>query len=149
MSRARGGRPVTHATKWLARRLETNRIEPRTRRLLNKLQVELASAPLETVRALLLARYGRKELIAQQAEAYLLADPNATPSKWLLGLWNSMRRDVELLALLEERASRDDVPDWQTYSQDCTATSQPHAAPQVEAQPADAAGTAVDGQEGK
>jgi hypothetical protein len=52
MSQARIGRPATHGAHWLARRLETNRIEPRTRRLLNKLQAELTKAPLETVRAL-------------------------------------------------------------------------------------------------
>lgn len=118
MSTNRGGRPVTHGTRWLAVRLEHNRLEPRLRRLLNRLHTELAASPLDTVRGLLIARYARKELVAQQGEAHLLADPDATPSKWLLGLWNSMRRDVELLALLERDA---DKPDDGTLCDRCDA----------------------------
>jgi hypothetical protein len=85
------------------------------RRTLNKMQIELATAPIETVLALVLARYARKEIIAQHGEAQLLADSNATPSKWLLGLWNSMRRDAELIAVLEPRVSEDRTPSLAEY----------------------------------
>jgi hypothetical protein len=106
---------LVHGARSLASRLTKNRLEPRLRRVLNRLQLELATAPIETLLALALARYARQEIIAQQAEAHLLADQNATPSKWLLGLWNSMRRDAELIAVLEPRVSQAQTPSLAEY----------------------------------
>lgn len=95
--------PPTHGAKALAARMRDNRIEPRTRRALSRLQRELAASPWETLAALVQGRLARRELLCQRVEAYLLATPESEGGKWLLGLWAAQRRDVELLALLVQR----------------------------------------------
>lgn len=107
---SRIGRPVVHAAHWLAVRLERNRLEPRVRRMLTKLQRDLHTSTWETVRALTLGRLARRELLIQQREASLLADPAAEGGKWLLGMWGAQRRDIELLALLERLGDPADQP---------------------------------------
>lgn len=116
MSQKRGGRPITHGSRWLAIRIEKNRITPRLRRLINRLQRELTAAPFETLKALTLGRMARRELLIQQREAYLLADEDADGGKWLVALWNAQRRDTELLALLEKLPDPNDrTPSLEGY----------------------------------
>jgi hypothetical protein len=103
-------RPITHGARWLAARLEANRLEPRVRRMLGKLQRALAADTWKTVAGLAQGRIARRELLMQQREAHLLADPNAEGGKWLLGMWAAQRRDLELLALLEKQRA-DEHPD--------------------------------------
>jgi hypothetical protein len=103
VSKFRRGAAPTSAAWQLATRLETNRLEPRVRRMLNRLTRELTAAPVETIRGLLLARIARKELVAQQAEAYLLANTDKGVTEWVGTLWNSLRRDIETLSLLEQQ----------------------------------------------
>ncbi len=122
------GRPVTHAAGWLARRLEQNRLEPRVRRMLGKLQRELHASTWETLRALVLGRLARRELLIQQREAHLLADPAAEGGKWLLGLWAAQRRDMELVGLLERMGNpADRPPPLEAYlAARCQAAVAPH-----------------------
>jgi hypothetical protein len=104
-------RPIVHGARQMGRQLDVggpyraaamkNRIEPRTRRQLSKMERRLRAAPFEAVRADLLARMARKELVCQMAEAHLIANPDEGVSRWLGVLWNSLRRDAETLALLE------------------------------------------------
>lgn len=130
MSTNRAGRPVTHGANWLAVRLEKNRIEPRIRRLINRLQRELTTAPFETVKGLTLGRLARRELLIQQREAHLLADSNAEGGQWLVALWNAQRRDTELLVVLDKIPDpADRLPDLDQYlrSKSGTPAAQPAA----------------------
>lgn len=131
-------RPVTHGARWLAARMEANRLEPRVRRMLAKLQRALAADTWETVAGLVQGRIARRELLMQQREAALLADPNAEGGKWLLGLWNAQRRDLELLALLERQREGEETPRLEDYLA-TRATRGPEAHPT----PLDAPGTAA------
>jgi hypothetical protein len=94
---------VTHGARWLAARIDKNRIDPWVRRQVNKLQTALAKDPWPTVAGLVQGRIARRELLAQRMEAHLLAEPNAEGGKWLVALWTAQRRDLELLALLERQ----------------------------------------------
>src|SRR5262249_34328285 len=101
------GRRPTHGVRQLARRVQEQRLAPRTPRPLANLHHAIAAEPLDAVRAHLIGRIARKELIAQRAEAALLAEGDLLLAtglgKFAGWLWNSWRRDVELLALLEEK----------------------------------------------
>lgn len=105
----------SHGAHWLAARVEANRLEPRVRRMLAKLQKALATDTWETVAALVQGRIARRELLMQQREAALLADPTSEGGKWLLGLWAAQRRDLELLALLERQREGETVPNLTDY----------------------------------
>jgi hypothetical protein len=94
----------------LAKRIEANRLDPRVRRMLARLQNALHGKTWETVRGLVEGRVARRELMMQQREAALLADSTAEGGAWLLGMWAAQRRDVELLALLERIGDKDAQP---------------------------------------
>jgi hypothetical protein len=98
----------THGGRALERRLRQNRLEPRERRALRKLDAAIVAAPLDAVRDLYRARIARKELLCQRGELAALTDPEFAGTKWLGLLWNSLRRDVELLAHLESRTQREE-----------------------------------------
>jgi hypothetical protein len=98
----------SHGANWLAARLEANRLEPRVRRMLAKLQKALATDTWGTVTALVQARIARRELLMQQREAALLADPTGEGGNWLGCMWNAQRRDLELLALLERQGDSEE-----------------------------------------
>src|SRR5262245_49118369 len=125
----RGGRPVIHGSRWLAVRLEQNRIEPRIRRLIARLQRELTATPFGTLRALIVGRLARRELLMQQREAHLLADPSGDGGKWLVALWNAQRRDTELLALLDKLPDPDNLPPSLDEYLKARATAPPASAP--------------------
>jgi hypothetical protein len=97
----RGGRPPTHGAYSLVHRLDRNRLEPKLRRMLLRLQRSLQAETWETLRGLLIGRLARRELLIQVREQHLLADPKAKGDAWLSNLWGAQRRDTELLALLE------------------------------------------------
>lgn len=158
MSRDRAGRPVTHATRWLAVRLKSNQLDRRVRRVLNKLQAALAAAPLETVRALAQGHLARLELLVQQAQAALLADGEAGVTKYLIALMNTWRRQAELVALLEQQKPTTDgincgkcgssfgaLADYTSHG--CFAGGNGHTAPPAsedDQQPAESAGCSTD-----
>jgi hypothetical protein len=160
MSQRRGGTQPDHGVRQLARQVERKRLDPRTRRQLSKLHRALAAEPIDAVRAHLIGRIARKEMLCQRAELALLADGDLGQAtglgKFSTWLWNSWRRDVELLTLLEERASRDQTPSLADYLQQRAANAQAapkaNAAQPVDAQPVvdnDAAGAAPDAPETK
>lgn len=95
---------------WLAQRAEVNRLEPALRRMIRRLQRDLHATPWETLRGLVKARIARREMLAQQRELLLLADPTAEGGRWLVAIWNAQRRDTELLALLERLPNPADRP---------------------------------------
>jgi hypothetical protein len=101
--------PATHGAHALERRIVTNRLEPRDRRALKKLNAALVSTPIETLRDFYRGRVARKELLAQRGELAALTDPAFGGTAWLAALWNSLRRDVELLQLLEAAAAKKDT----------------------------------------
>jgi hypothetical protein len=119
MSRNRGGRPATHGARQIASQFAKERISTRTRRQVGKLHRTIASKPIEATHALLIGRIARKELIAQHAEAGLLAVTDLEQAqglaKFATWTWNSWRRDVELLSLLEEKVERDSTPTLAEY----------------------------------
>ena len=112
---------VTHGVRALARAVESGRISRRTRRQLAKLQHAITAEPIEAVRAHARGRIVRKELLLQRIEAEMLAegfDLNTAATglgKFATGLWNSWRRDAELLVLLESKADADRTPSLQDY----------------------------------
>ena len=112
---------TTHGVRALARAVESKRIDRRTRRQLARLQHAVTAEPIEAVRGHLTGRIVRKELLAQRIEAKLLAEgfdltTAATGlGKFAVGVWNSWRRDVELLTLLESKADADPTPSLQDY----------------------------------
>jgi hypothetical protein len=145
------GHPPEHGAWMLATHLERNRLEPRVRRMLAKLQRELAAMPWETLRALVHGRLARRELVCQQREAALLANPDTEGGKWLLGLWAAQRRDIELLALLDRIRAEEATPTLADYLQRATstATAAPApAAPVAEAEPVPATTDVVTGSGG-
>src|SRR5262245_36610421 len=98
-----GGAKPTHGVTQLARRLQRERLDSKTRRMLTQLQRLLCANSPEASRALLQGRVARKELILQRGEMYLLEHPEfleTTSARFMVALWNSWRRDVELLAAL-------------------------------------------------
>ena len=113
---------------WLARRTEVNRLDPALRRMIRKLQRDLHATPWETLRGLVKARLARRELLAQQRELLLLADPGAEGGRWLVAIWNAQRRDTELLALLDRIPNpADQLPSLQDYL--ASRTTAPPATP--------------------
>jgi hypothetical protein len=98
----------THGAHLLERKLlHEHRLRPAMRRTLNRLHEHLAAQPMEAVRELLIARIARKELICQRLEQYALSQPDFEGSRWLVALWNSLRRDSELLYALPDPARRE------------------------------------------
>src|SRR5262249_35456780 len=83
-------------------------------RALARLERQLDSQPLDTVRDGLIGSISRGRLLCEKADAILLAAPDlreesglAKFSGWLHG---RVRRDVELLLLLEERFRAKSTP---------------------------------------
>jgi len=99
---------TTHGAHLPARQLlREHRLRPQMRRMLNRLHAHLAAQPMEAVRELLIGRIARNELLAQRMEQYALAQAGFEGSQWLVALWNSLRRNAELLYALPDPARRE------------------------------------------
>lgn len=112
-----GGRRPTHGARVRGLSVRTEdleRVDKRTRRQLTNMHSALAAEPIEAVRDALIGRIARKELLAQRAEAGLLAAADLALTvdglgKFSTWLWNSLRRDAELLVLLEAKVGDDNA----------------------------------------
>jgi hypothetical protein len=103
------GRPVTtgHRVGALVRG-NLARLDRGTRRRVAELTSAFAAAPLESVRDHLIAGLARKTLLAQRAEAGLLAAADLGKcvgglGKFATSIWGALRRDAELLLLIEQQ----------------------------------------------
>jgi hypothetical protein len=102
------------------------RLDDRQRRALARLQKrldpiqrELGDHPLQAVKDALVASISRGRLLCELADAYLLASPDLRQegglAKFSGWLHNRVRRDSELLVLLQEKVERDSTPSLAEY----------------------------------
>jgi hypothetical protein len=105
----RGGRPPRHALRQAERLVMNHRLRTNSRlgRAVAQIEQKLADEPLDTLRDNYRGRIARKEVLAQIGEQYVIKTGDTGPMKWLVWLWNSLRRDVELFTSLPDPSRRE------------------------------------------
>ncbi len=105
-----GGRwAKKHGARSLEKYIRRNGLDGRSRtaKAIRQIEQQLDDEPIATLRDLWRGRYARKEVAAQVAEQQLAKTNDPGMLKWLLGLWNSLRRDAELLVALPDPTKRE------------------------------------------